>query len=125
MIYKQIKRVKDVIQGKAPVKSTRSSKWPTVRKHFLEIPGNNICAACGGKDKIEVHHKMPYHLHPELELDVNNLISLCESKQINNLICHLVYGHLNNYKTFNPNVVEDAAASLKIITEALSETRCQ
>lgn len=110
-----LRNIKDAVQGKAPLGHKRSNHWPTVRKHFIE--SNPVCAACGGKEKLEVHHVSPYHLHPELELDPNNLITLCESKQINNLICHLVYGHLGNYKNFNPNVAEDAAASLQIITE--------
>lgn len=102
-----LKNVKDVVQGKAPLACTRSSKWPTVRKHHLE--NNPICAVCGGKDKIEVHHIKPFHEHPELELEPTNLISLCESKS-HGVVCHLFVGHLGNYKNNNPTVVEDAKA---------------
>jgi len=112
-----LKNIKDAVQGKAPLGHKRSSHWPTVRKHFLEVPGNNKCAACGGTDKIEVHHKEPFHLNPDLELDPNNFISLCESNSYG-IVCHLTIGHLGNYKNFNPNVVEDAANILKKLTEA-------
>jgi 5-methylcytosine-specific restriction enzyme A len=101
-----IKHVKDIIQGKASIGEKRSSKWFTVRKHFLET--NGCCAVCGGKDKLEVHHKQPFHEHPELELDPNNLITLCESKN-NGVTCHLLFGHLGNYKSININVDQDVA----------------
>lgn len=117
MIYKQIKQIKDVVQGKAPVGHKRSNHWPTVRKHHLRIAENNKCAACGSIKKLEVHHIVPFFLDPSKELDPTNLITLCESKDINNIICHLHYGHSDSYKKFNPNVVEDAALSLKLITE--------
>src|SRR5271154_2464130 len=84
---------------------TRSGEWPTVRKHFLEK--NPTCAACGGKSLLNVHHKEPFHLDPRLELDDNNLITLC----IRNL-CHIDIGHGDDYKFYNPNVVKDAAEAL-------------
>jgi hypothetical protein len=98
-----------VVQGLARehiVKAiTRSGEWPTVRKHFLEK--NPTCAACGGKSMLNVHHKQPFHLDPRLELDENNLITLC----IKNL-CHVEIGHGDDYKAYNPNVEYDAKAVL-------------
>lgn len=100
-----IKKVKDVIQGKATVKHKRSSHWPTVRKHHLEK--NPTCAVCGGTEKIEVHHIQPFHVNPELELEPSNLVSLCESKSFG-IVCHLLIGHLGSYKKVNPDVIKDA-----------------
>ena len=98
-----LKQVKDVIQGKPAGK--RSSKWGEVRGRYLkEHPS---CAVCGHTKKLEVHHKLPFHLNPELELDVNNLITLCETKK-HGIVCHLLIGHLGNYKTYNPEVETDA-----------------
>ncbi len=55
--------------------SPRSSKWPAVREEWiLEHP---TCAACGAERDLHVHHIKPFHLHPELELDRGNLITLC------------------------------------------------
>ncbi len=100
-----LKLIKDRIQGKAPAGAKRSSKWPTVRKAHLEI--NPRCAVCGGTKKTEVHHKVPFHQDPSKELDLDNLITLCEdwSYGIN---CHLLVGHLGNYKNENPDVEKDA-----------------
>lgn len=86
-----------------PMDNKRSGCWPTVRKHFLE---GKVCAVCGGTKKLESHHKMPFHLDPTKELDTSNLIPLCEGNPKVN--CHLVFGHLGDFKGLNPNVVTDA-----------------
>jgi 5-methylcytosine-specific restriction protein A len=108
-----IKHVKDVIQGKAAVGQKRSSKWPTVRKHHLK--SHPSCAVCNGTEVIEVHHIVPYHKNPELELDPNNLITLCESKSYG-IVCHRAIGHLGDYKKTNTNVVNDSAYWNKRLT---------
>lgn len=101
-----IKRIKDAIQGKAPLRAKRSSKWPRVRREHLK--NNPACAVCGGTRKLEVHHLVPFHQNPELELDPANLITLCESKS-RGVKCHLAIGHLGDYKRSNPTAREDAA----------------
>jgi len=100
-----IKKIKDLVQGKAPLAAKRSGHWSTVRKHHLEKNGE--CAVCGDKVKLEVHHIKPFHLHPELELEPTNLITMCESKSYG-IICHLLIGHNGSYKDINPDVVEHA-----------------
>jgi hypothetical protein len=77
----------------------RSPKWSTIRKKF--ISRNPICAACGSSKNLEVHHIKPVHLFPEKELDINNLITLCGDK------CHILFGHCMDFKSWNPNVIED------------------
>ena len=98
---------------------TRSPHWPAVEHAFRKkFPS---CAACGSKKKINVHHKKPFHLHPEFELDPNNLISLCMDNE-----CHLKVGHGGNFKAYNPEVVTDSTTvfagkkNLKIILEQVS-----
>jgi 5-methylcytosine-specific restriction endonuclease McrA len=103
--------IKEKLQGK-PL-SLRSSKWSSVRKKFLE--SNNVCAACGCVDHLQVHHKEPFHLHPEKELDPTNFITLCEDGEDH---CHLKIGHLGDWKSFNPNVVKDAKKKLRSIKNA-------
>lgn len=98
-----LKHLKDVADGKTTIGHKRSSKWPGVRHNHLKL--NPTCALCGGTEKLEVHHIEPFHLHPELELDPGNLITLCEGNS--KVTCHLWLGHLGNYKKINPNVVED------------------
>jgi 5-methylcytosine-specific restriction protein A len=86
-----------------PMDSKRSGHWPTLRKHFLQ---GKVCAVCGGSRKLEAHHIMPFHLDPTKELDPLNLIALCEGNPKVN--CHLVYGHLGNFKGLNSAVVSDS-----------------
>lgn len=88
------------------ISAKRSDKWPTVEKHFrAEHP---TCAACGGKDRLNVHHCMPFHLDPSKELDPTNLITLCMGEKE----CHLHIGHGGSFKQYNPNVRQDAADAL-------------
>lgn len=79
--------------------AARSSKWNKVRKDFLK--NNPRCAACGSDNDIEIHHIVPVHVDPSLELDTNNLIPLCAKS------CHLLMGHLMDYKSWNVNVIKD------------------
>jgi 5-methylcytosine-specific restriction protein A len=88
----------------------RSGRWPNVRKqHLIAKP---TCAACGCDRNLQVHHCVPFHLDEEKELDPNNLITLCEEHN-----CHLIFGHLYNWHSYNINVREDAAAMLKKVQE--------
>jgi 5-methylcytosine-specific restriction protein A len=91
-----------------PSLGARSPHWPAVEHAHLKL--HPFCAACGGHEQVQVHHRKPFHLHPELELDPNNLISLCEHPSH---ACHFVFGHLLDWHAYNPEVVGDAAAYLK------------
>ena len=87
-----LNRIRFALQG-------RSKEWNLVRKnHLAWCPG---CAACNSRDKLEVHHIVPFAVDPNLELCTTNLITLCAH-------CHLVIGHLRDYKIYNDNVVKDA-----------------
>jgi 5-methylcytosine-specific restriction protein A len=81
----------------------RSPHWAAARKKHLA--SNPYCVACGGKRLLQVHHIEPFHDHPELELDPNNLMTLCALK-----LCHLKLGHGGDFKYYNPFVVKDCAA---------------
>lgn len=98
-----------------PLERGRSSKWPSVRADVLAK--HSCCAACGTTENLEVHHKKPFHLSPELELSEDNLIVLCEKPGRN---CHYRLGHCFNWRAYNPFVVEDAALSLKRVQERLT-----
>lgn len=77
---------------------SRSPRWPTVRKRHLER--NPSCAACGATTGLEVHHIVPFHAKPELELDPLNLITLCGPPRG----CHLWLGHACDFKAWRPDV---------------------
>lgn len=97
---------------------SRSPKWPSVRKEHLKY--QPVCQACGRDNDLEVHHITPYHQAPEKELDPNNLITLCSKN------CHLLIGHLMDYKSWNENVVEDCKLfSSKIKNRPYNENSTQ
>ena len=82
----------------------RSPKWPGVEKAHLAL--HPYCARCGSKDKLNVHHIRPYHLFPGLELVESNILTLCESGN-GGVNCHLAFGHLGDFKSYNVDVVAD------------------
>jgi len=51
------------------------------------------------------HHVVPVHIDPSRELDPENLVTLCEGPSFN---CHLFFGHLRNWSSFNPDIRKDA-----------------
>jgi 5-methylcytosine-specific restriction enzyme A len=87
-----------------PKNNERSDKWPALRDKFLE---GKVCIVCGGKKKLNAHHIKPFHLFPQLELVITNLAPICEGNPIVN--CHCLFGHLGNFESYNPNVIQDAA----------------
>jgi 5-methylcytosine-specific restriction endonuclease McrA len=110
-----LRTIAENIRIAAPPKE-RSSRWPTIRKAFLASHG--ACACCGGTKLLEVHHIVPFHVDSDLELNPDNLITLCESAS-DGIVCHLCVGHLGNYKNNNPEVVEDAARWLSKLSKKL------
>lgn len=99
--------IKDRIQGKAPKGAKRNKDWRKLRKKFRQT--NDVCAVCGTKKKLEVHHVIPFHVAPELELDMGNLITLCDGGgRRGSKSCHLLFGHLGNWQNANTRVKEDA-----------------
>jgi 5-methylcytosine-specific restriction protein A len=86
----------------------RSGRWPGIRKeHLKQEP---TCRVCGGIDDLEVHHILPFLLAPTLELSESNLITLCNKHS-----CHLLFGHLGNFKSWNNRVREMSNDMLKKI----------
>jgi 5-methylcytosine-specific restriction protein A len=83
-----------------PFGGERSSKWPAVRNYFVKL--HPACEACGTTESLNVHHIIPFHERPELELDLANLITLCRDH-------HFSLGHFRNWSKYNPNVRRDAA----------------
>jgi hypothetical protein len=85
-----INRIKFAFQGRSP-------KWAGVRAEYIKANPN--CFACSTSEKLEVHHIRPFHTTPELELNADNLVTLCRA-------CHLVIGHLKDFDLENPQVIE-------------------
>jgi 5-methylcytosine-specific restriction endonuclease McrA len=89
------------------VGGSRSPEWEKARRAYAIA--NPSCAACGGRKMIQVHHCKPFHLHPELELDPKNFITLCEDPE---RLCHHRVGHSWDWKAYNPLVRGDATIEL-------------
>ena len=80
----------------------RSPEWGKLEHAFVKA--YPTCAACGATTKLQVHHKHPFHIHPELELDPNNLVTLCMEVGKE---CHLYVGHGDSWRAYNPNLEAD------------------
>ncbi len=103
---------------RAHATAPRSGHWPVVRAAYLVK--QPVCEACGSSKGLQVHHRRPFHLHPELELDPTNLITLCGPEGHN---CHLRIGHGFDYHSYNPHVAEDAALQRERIRDRLYQRR--
>jgi hypothetical protein len=79
----------------------RSPLWDETRKKYLAT--NPKCAVCGDTASVEVHHMFPFHYvvklgRPDLELDEENFVTLCEDKAHDH---HLLVGHLDDWKSYD------------------------
>jgi len=92
-----------ILLGPRKPKVKRSKDWPKLRNQWLQV--HPRCAVCGEQKHLEVHHLIPVHFDPSKELDVTNLITLCEQKSHND---HLLVGHLLDWKSMNPDCVDNA-----------------
>ncbi len=100
MIYQLLFWLKDFFRGTS-FGGLRSSQWSKVRAEYLKKnPRCEVCGKEGGLLKpLNVHHCKVFHLHPELELDPNNLITLCREH-------HLLFGHYMSWKSWAEDVRE-------------------
>ncbi len=94
-----IQRLWSMVSAELVVGATRSAQWQPLRTkvltHYKE------CQACRGDESLEVHHIVPFQVAPERELVLGNLLVLCRD-------CHYQLGHLRDWRSWNPTVVEDA-----------------
>lgn len=82
----------------------RHRDWRKVRaEHLLSQP---YCMVCGSTKGLQVHHIKPFHLYPELELEPNNLLTLGTKCSSGNH--HYLFGHFENWHSFNPDVAVHA-----------------
>ena len=100
-----------LMTGKTVVVTGASTGLGKASMATLAREGANIVASARTKDKLEVHHVRPFHLFPNLELDPANLLTLCETGGN----CHIMIGHLKNWKSYNLDVRKDAEVLLQKI----------
>jgi 5-methylcytosine-specific restriction endonuclease McrA len=79
-------------------------KLYSVRKSMkLHKKRNHTCAFCGADKNLQTHHNLPVSFAPELAGDHNNMTTLCSR-------CHLIVGHLRNWKHYNSSLAETCKA---------------
>jgi hypothetical protein len=85
----------------------RNAAWE--RESHKHVKAHPRCEVCGEKLKIvngrcnlEVHHRFPYHLYPEREMDPRYWHVLCRAPHD----CHRLWGHFGDFKLFNPLLKE-------------------
>lgn len=86
----------------------RSGKWPAFLRDFLKA--HRQCEGCG-RAAATGHHRRPFHLFPDLELDPSNIAAVCVG-------CHWVICHCGDWKLYVPTVRADLAAHLKRVRAA-------
>lgn len=90
--------------------TTRSPRWKEVRA--MHLRDNPRCEVCGTSERLEVHHIIPVHIAPSLELESANLITLCEKYGH-----HWLFGHCQDWRAYNPEVRRWAAMIRKMLLE--------
>lgn len=86
----------------------RSTRWHRVQREHLKVEW--WCRYCGTTSNLQVHHVVPFHVDPSHELDASNLLTLCMSTNR----CHLMQGHLGDFKLYNTNIVKIATNTIRM-----------
>jgi len=91
------------------------TQWQLTKAKRAYKKKNPVCAVCGYKKDLEIHHIVPVHVDASKALDYDNFITLCDWR---NHGCHYVWGHFRNFRTrWNPDIVEFAESVNKFLTE--------
>ena len=85
--------LRDLIAGKPLVLGGRSSQWGKLSKQFLKA--NPYCF-CGEK-ATTTHHVIPFSVDRTRELDVQNLLAVCEH-------CHIRFAHLGSFRSYEKDI---------------------
>jgi len=82
----------------------RSNLWHELRDaHLKKQP---VCQICGTSKDLQVHHIVPFNFRRSMELDPDNLVTLCVSKYWG-MNCHMEIGHGGNWRLENPWIEYD------------------
>lgn len=120
------KHAHDVRTGKAPLGFIRSSHWPAVEREKKKICP--ACIICGVTEAIQIHHVFPFHYcvalgRPDLELDLRNLVTVCETNaKLKEQNHHLLIAHLDDFKSANLKVIADSVTFKNMTAAQIKES---
>ena len=88
------------MENKSRYKFDNPRKWLNVQREKRRL--NPRCQVCGSDVKLQIHHIIPTSVDYSKVYDLANLVTLCGGHRN----CHLVHGHLGNYNSHNPNILD-------------------
>lgn len=92
----------------------RAKEWAKLRNQF--VLENPVCLVSGLRTNIEVHHAVPFHVNPGLELAWENLRTVSRPY-------HFLVGHLCSWSDYNPDFDADAAGWREKIAKSREAAR--
>ena len=80
--------------GKVEAKDKRllTKEWKEIREKVLELHEHK-CQECGGDDRLNIHHKIPWSLDNDKSDDIDNLTVLCKT-------CHCKHHSKERYREY-------------------------
>ena len=77
----------------------------------IHVAAHPVCAWCGNRDlgELTAHHLVPINVAHELALVESNLVTLCQERDGHRSACHLIVGHLGNWKNINRKLPQQLA----------------
>lgn len=75
---------------------SKKDTWKTYRsfKKAVKRRNGNKCVKCGSFKNLECHHIKNYAEFPELRLDLNNAVPLCDENAAGTPGCHQVFHYI-------------------------------
>jgi len=102
-IFDELAPVFSIAADAVPPKGARRHPdWDTFRDEQIAL--HPYCAICGATEELQLHHKIPFAWGGG-ELDPDNVVVLCA----HTFNCHLLFGHLGDFKSINPHIDADIA----------------
>lgn len=94
----------------------RAWKTRKAMNEFRTRQENSVCAWCGRKHRLEVHHIEPVSVSPDKADDPNNMIMLCRKPA-----CHQIIGHNGNFaNSYVENVKDICADDKQMVVKVIS-----
>ncbi|MEJ2692804.1 MAG: HNH endonuclease signature motif containing protein [Candidatus Thiodiazotropha sp.] len=122
--YDMFSFIRFVIRNPSYVTRDVRRAWKTRKamNEFRDRPENSLCAWCGRKKRLEVHHIEPVSVSPDKADDPSNMIMLCRKPA-----CHQIIGHNGNFANSYVENVKDICADdkqmvVKVVNSATGDS---